>query len=375
MPKLFICCHDPNFVDQVTADLAIHTQVQIFADMIELANHLPPKCCVLLDSDNLANLFYKLRILAAGTKRHAAVKVIIRCPFSQHGMPPDLANTLGEFAIDAVLCLDSPPALVALTVRQALAQLARIPSAGQRPPVAKDEAVTIKVLSHEINNALMSSDGYCGLLLQELGRMVGDADQVARCMQFAMRMRRNFQHSLAIVKDVLRLDKGSLDLQYCALRELIDHALENVTFLAAEAKVALRGQLIKPSLEVYVDRFSVVQILTNLLKNAIEAVKDSEERWVQIKVNPQVAAGIEVLVLDSGEPLSAIQSQRLFDPFFTTKNAASGNGLGLWHSRELAQRLGGRLQYDGGLGHTCFSLLLPKSLPDSQHEAEGPAGK
>jgi len=54
----------------------------------------------------------------------------------------------------------------------------------------------------------------------------------------------------------------------------------------------------------------------------------------------------------------------IFDPFFTTKEVGSGTGLGLYISRSIVERHGGRLELaSGDPGRTTFRVTLPASLP------------
>jgi signal transduction histidine kinase len=99
----------------------------------------------------------------------------------------------------------------------------------------------------------------------------------------------------------------------------------------------------------------IVQILVNLVLNAVQAVGDHPE------VTIEVLRGLEqatVRVSDRGPGLAPGVADRVFDPFFTTKEG--GSGLGLSVSYELARQLGGRIEAENRPGGgAVFSLHLP----------------
>jgi len=108
------------------------------------------------------------------------------------------------------------------------------------------------------------------------------------------------------------------------------------------------------------DAAGVRLVLTNLLRNAVEAVagQSSERRLVRITVGPAAT----VAVHDSGPGIPPELRERLFDPFFSTKNGAL-RGIGLSLAQASAQRMGGELQVTsqpGGGGSFLLRLLSPE---------------
>jgi C4-dicarboxylate-specific signal transduction histidine kinase len=91
---------------------------------------------------------------------------------------------------------------------------------------------------------------------------------------------------------------------------------------------------------VLVDADFFKQILLNLLLNAVEA--KAEQADVQIAITPN-GHQVAVEVIDDGPGLTPEQQEHLFEPFYTTK--ASGHGMGLAVSKELAQAMGATLSY------------------------------
>jgi len=80
---------------------------------------------------------------------------------------------------------------------------------------------------------------------------------------------------------------------------------------------------------------------------------------VQLTLAQKTAALLEIKVTDDGAGISEEDKSRLFEPFFTTKN--TGNGLGLYISRELAEANGGRMEYLNSKQNTTFVLTIKKA--------------
>jgi PAS domain S-box-containing protein len=111
---------------------------------------------------------------------------------------------------------------------------------------------------------------------------------------------------------------------------------------------------------VLADSLLLQQVILNLARNAIEALKccADGERELLIRTSTAESGTIEVVVCDTGPGLSAESSDKLFEPFFTTK--PHGLGLGLSLSRSLVEAEGGQLvaQRNSGRGMT-FRFTLP----------------
>jgi len=100
-----------------------------------------------------------------------------------------------------------------------------------------------------------------------------------------------------------------------------------------------------PVSPVTVDRIHIEQVLVNLIRNAIDATagRDGRGKHVYVRIH-DIGEEVEVVVEDDGPGISPEIAQCLFEPFETGKRG--GMGLGLWLSRELVHRNGGRIWWD-----------------------------
>jgi signal transduction histidine kinase len=122
---------------------------------------------------------------------------------------------------------------------------------------------------------------------------------------------------------------------------------------------------------VRADRDQIVQVLTNLVQNALDAVGSlGDQGRVRITVAPEGADSVAVTFTDNGPGVAPEIAARLFEPYATTKS--HGTGLGLAIAQRIAIEHNGELSCIGsapGAG-AVFRLVLPVSGPP--HSDDGP---
>jgi PAS domain S-box-containing protein len=106
------------------------------------------------------------------------------------------------------------------------------------------------------------------------------------------------------------------------------------------------------------------QVFSNLLTNAIDASPSGGKLIVRVKpqrVDERIVS-VHVEIEDFGSGIQPADQARIFEPFFTTKSDI-GTGLGLWVTKELVEKHGGRIAFrsncQNGNSGTCFSVVLP----------------
>ncbi len=113
-----------------------------------------------------------------------------------------------------------------------------------------------------------------------------------------------------------------------------------------------------------VPRSRIVQVLTNILVNATQAIQEVQRPLHRVRITVRVdAEAVAISISDTGPGIAPEAIERIFDPFYTTKREGSGTGLGLSISRSILRRIGGDLVVESvhGVGAT-FIALIP--LPD-----------
>lgn len=122
-------------------------------------------------------------------------------------------------------------------------------------------------------------------------------------------------------------------------------------------------------LVVRADPDRLLQVLVNLLQNAVDANRETGARYVWLSAE-RVGPAIEVSVEDEGTGLHPDIAGRLFEPFATTKPPGEGTGLGLYASYMLVQTMGGDLTIENRDPRgACARIRLPVGDPSLAKES------
>ncbi|OXA69349.1 sensor histidine kinase [Flavobacterium aquatile] len=107
------------------------------------------------------------------------------------------------------------------------------------------------------------------------------------------------------------------------------------------------------------DRTQLIRIITNLVKNAIQAIPENQvEKSILVEVK-QVKNNVNITVKDNGIGIEQENIERIFEPKFTTKN--SGMGLGLGIIKNIIENYKGTITFETEFGKgTTFTVSLPK---------------
>jgi nitrogen fixation/metabolism regulation signal transduction histidine kinase len=142
------------------------------------------------------------------------------------------------------------------------------------------------------------------------------------------------------------------------LRMLIEKVLLLHEPVLAEKAIAVVVRLPDPLL-VWADENLLMQVLINLVKNAVEAVEPHRKGQIILSAPPlDVDHTLLLDIANTGRPIPADVLPYIFTPFFTTK--PSGSGIGLSVSRYIMRLHGGKLQHTVSKeGMTVFQIVLP----------------
>jgi two-component system sensor histidine kinase TtrS len=146
-----------------------------------------------------------------------------------------------------------------------------------------------------------------------------------------------------------------------SINELVRSAAGLVAFEARELGVGVRFELADELSPVEVDKVQIEQVILNLVRNGLEAMRDGapDGKELLIRTSADGSSGeVSVAVRDAGRGLSADELDRVFEAFYTTK--AGGMGMGLSISRSIIEAHGGRLwAAENPGGGTTFRFALP----------------
>jgi two-component system C4-dicarboxylate transport sensor histidine kinase DctB len=129
--------------------------------------------------------------------------------------------------------------------------------------------------------------------------------------------------------------------------------------LSAE-KIVLEWQPPPLGLTMWGDEVRLQQVLINLFRNALDAMRCVSSRCLAVEVSSDETT-VSISVHDSGPGINSETMGQLFDPFFTTKPAGEGLGLGLSISERIVRSFGGHLvAANHPAGGAVFTVTLPR---------------
>ncbi len=148
----------------------------------------------------------------------------------------------------------------------------------------------------------------------------------------------------------------------------IDSILDSIIDLL-KAQVISKGALIDkqcdPGIRITAFEGELRQVLSNLLKNSLEAIPKGGKVTMRAALATNYGTGapsIRITIADNGQGISHEVAAQLFKPFFTTKGSV-GNGLGLWVSKQIIEKHGGSIRVRSHTNTprqgTTFSMLFP----------------
>ncbi len=210
-------------------------------------------------------------------------------------------------------------------------------------------------VAHEINNPLEAIVNNIYLAKHEKGL----PDSVRRYLEAAdqelSRVSNLAQQTLGFYRD-----NGSPT--WVSLAKMVEEVLA-----IYERKLRYKGLKVESRIgaevELYTQAGELRQALSNLIANAIDASRPEDVVRVRARVCSEVGTRpmVRISVADNGVGMSERVKQQLFTPFFTTKEQV-GTGLGLWHTRSLMEKQGGRIRMRSRQGEksgTVMSIWLP----------------
>ncbi len=166
------------------------------------------------------------------------------------------------------------------------------------------------------------SDGPPSLkLLTQMSGLVGRMEGITKQLKFFSR-------------------KGSRDFEPVDLKDVLKNTEELLSANIEKFDVTYSQELPQKHVIVRGNRLRLEQVLTNIMRNAIDAMADESERKLQVTVERDEQYGI-VHISDTGPGIGQSTIRDLEEPFYTTRASGEGMGLGLAISTEIIKEHGG----------------------------------
>ncbi len=220
---------------------------------------------------------------------------------------------------------------------------------------------SISAVYHELSAPVTIIKGFTDLVLEEQAGPLGPKQR-----KYLGMVRDNVQRLRALLHDlsmISYLDTGRLQLQLKPMdvRDMAEGVLRSVSALLEEGGLHAVLEMPDSLPPVWADWDRAIQVLTNLVTNAIRYTPPGG----QIRVSARVSDGaVEMAVSDTGIGISPEDQARLFERFFRSSDPRvrqqAGTGLGLSIAHALVELHGGRLMVESELDKgSIFAFTLP----------------
>jgi two-component system sensor histidine kinase KdpD len=222
----------------------------------------------------------------------------------------------------------------------------------------------LNMISHDLRTPLVSITGALSSLQEE--DVVYDGATRRSLLENAHEEAERLNRLVGNLLDMTRIEAGALQLtrELCDVQDVIGSALEQAEHWLDHRPVAVDMALDLPL--VSIDFALMVQVLTNLLDNAVKYSPPDSPIEVQARVD---GAELQIQVADRGTGIPPADLERVFDKFYRVQRpgSVSGSGLGLSICKGIVEAHGGRIwaQNREG-GGTLVALALPLNPPEEK---------
>ena len=180
-----------------------------------------------------------------------------------------------------------------------------------------------RYISHEIKNHLSIIDVYTKII--EKTCCENESAQNATKIIF-----KSIQNVTKLLQNLKTFSDA--DLNMYNLNSVINEALKSVEEMAFSNGISLSKDL-PHNVNVIIDKDKFQNVILNLIKNAVEALKETDKKEKEIIISSQIKGDeVSLFIQNNGEKIDKENQERIFEEGFTTKN--DGSGLGLYICRQ-----------------------------------------
>jgi signal transduction histidine kinase len=250
------------------------------------------------------------------------------------------------------------------------AEMERMYLAVKEANAAKTEFVAMA--AHELRNPI-AQIATTNHLLSRVGPLNDTQTQLLEKVNFSLE---RMQALIVDLDDISRLETGNIRLEMSQLNidELIFKIVESLEHDVATREHVLVVNVPDDLPPVWADRDRMIQVLTNLLGNAIKYTPDGGKVLLTAVHEPQQHT-VHVSVQDTGLGIPPEEQKQIFSKFFRSEDAKvrarPGTGLGLYITKSLVEMQKGTIWFESQYGEgTAFHFTISTDIPDDEAPKE-----
>jgi signal transduction histidine kinase len=228
----------------------------------------------------------------------------------------------------------------------------------------RDRQEILALVAHDLRAPLSALSIASSVLL----RRTPDSDRRAsrKFLEIISRSLRQMDHLVAGLLDTASLDSGHFTIrkEWHPVSSIVEDALEMQALAASQKALVLQADRPDEAMHVYCDRDRIMQVLINLLGNAVKFTPSGG--LVKI-VWRRLAGELLVSVIDTGCGIAPAHLNRVFERYWEAGgryHGSRGTGLGLYISRGIIEAHGGKIWVESDVGKgSRFSFTVPDGQP------------
>ena len=229
------------------------------------------------------------------------------------------------------------------------------------------KATFLASMSHELRTPLNAIAGYAELM--ELGVLGPVTEKQTEALGRLQRSRRHLSSLVDQVLSFARIEAGKMEFEIVNLpvNDAITRLADMIAPQAAGKQLAYSFDGCGKDIAVRADRDRLDQIMLNLIGNAVKYTPSGGSITVSVDSDPKT---VRIAVSDTGPGIPKDKQQLIFQPFVqlgsSAEATASGVGLGLAISRDLARAMNGDVDVSSNGKGSVFILTLPRGAAETQ---------
>jgi len=219
-------------------------------------------------------------------------------------------------------------------------------------------------VSHELRTPLVAIDKSLSLILSKSTGEISETQE-----QFLTLAERNLKRLSLLVNDLLdlaKLEAGKMEIRPMpeSIDKVIYESVETLNTWAKTKSINIETKIESGLPQVNIDSARIIQVLNNLIGNAIKFTPNNGSIVVEIKLMQKERRAIEVSVTDTGVGIAGDDLPKVFDKFYQAGERVStdinGTGIGLSIAKEIVELHGGKIWVESGRGNGAkFIFRLP----------------
>jgi len=225
----------------------------------------------------------------------------------------------------------------------------------------------VSIVSHELRTPMTSIKGLVENMMDGLTGTLNERQSF-----YLGRVKHNIERLTRMINDLLdlsRIEAGKMELQSSPVNvgSLAREVVELLQPMAQERHLTLHTQIVDPLPLIHADRDKLIQILTNLITNAIKFTEPSGT--VTVEVCQQEDGSVKTCIQDNGCGIPLHEQQTIFERFYRGQTADiknRGAGLGLAITKSLVELHGGSIWVTSTPGEgSQFCFRIPTQPPEA----------